>query len=148
MGAVAPTGRPKANLWPRGWDGWDPQPPKSQNFPFYAFPELFRGQILAIHTQTFGKTFRKPVLTRTFAKSNFFQPFSDLVLSREYIFQGESPAHFSSCRSRHLASKEASGAFASFRARRVSIDEPVFSPNAMRNCLIINRNVSKVALKA
>ena len=43
--------------------------------------------------------------------------------------------------SRHLASKEVSGAFASCRARKVSMDEPIFSPNAMRNCLIINRNV-------
>ena len=43
--------------------------------------------------------------------------------------------------SRHLASKQPSGAFASCRARKVSMDEPIFSPNAMRNCLIINRNV-------
>ena len=41
--------------------------------------------------------------------------------------------------SRHLASKEVSGAFTSCRARKVSMDEPIFSPNAMRNCLIINR---------
>ena len=60
---------------------------------------------------------------------------------RRIYFQGRSPAHFSNCRSRHLASKEASGAFASCRARKVSMDEPIFSPNAMRNCLIINRNV-------
>ena len=50
--------------------------------------------------------------------------------------------------SRHLASKQASGAFATCQAQKVSMDEPMFSPNAMRNCLIINRNVSKVALEA
>ena len=56
-------------------------------------------------------------------------------------FQGESPAHLENRQSRHLASKQASGAFATCRARKVSMDEPVFSPNAMRKCLIINLNV-------
>ncbi len=43
--------------------------------------------------------------------------------------------------SRHLASKQPSGAFGTCRARKVSMDEPGFSPNGMRNCLIINRKV-------
>ena len=63
-------------------------------------------------------------------------------------FQGKSPAHFENRQSRHLASKQASGAFGTCRARKVSMDEPIFSPNAMRKCLIINRNVKKVALEA
>ena len=60
---------------------------------------------------------------------------------RGIYFQGRSPDHFSNCRSRHLAYKQASGAFASHPARKVSIDEPIFSPNAMRKCLIINLTV-------
>ena len=43
--------------------------------------------------------------------------------------------------SRHLASKQPSGAFGTCPARKVSMDEPILSPNAMRNCLIINRKV-------
>ena len=61
--------------------------PKSPKIPFYAFPELFRGQILAIHTLEFGKIFRISILTRTFAFSKISHQISGLVLSREYIFR-------------------------------------------------------------
>ena len=70
-------------------DGEARTPHKSKCVPFYAFPELFRGQILAIHTQIFGKIFRKPVWTRTFAKYKCSQQFSGLVRSRECIFREE-----------------------------------------------------------
>ena len=40
-------------------------------------------------------------------------------------FQGKSPVHFEKRQSRHLASKRASGAFGTCRARKVSMDEPV-----------------------
>ena len=69
--------------------GGTPNPPKFPNSPFYAFPELFRGQILAIHILTFGKIFRRAISTRTFAKSTKSQQSSGLVLSREYIFREE-----------------------------------------------------------
>ena len=69
-------------------------PHKSPNFPFYAFPELFRGQILAIHTVEFGKMFRTAILTRTFAFSQISDPISGLVLSGEYIFREEARTIF------------------------------------------------------
>ena len=53
----------------RGGDGPRTHPHKSPIGPIYAFPELFRSQILAIHIPTFGKIFRTAVLSRTFANS-------------------------------------------------------------------------------
>ena len=70
-------------------DGARPPDPKIPIGPIYAFPELFRGQILAIHTLEFGKIFRISILTRTFAFSKISHPISGLVLSREYIFREE-----------------------------------------------------------
>ena len=64
-------------------------PPKSPIGPIYAFPELFRGQILAIHILTFGKIFRRAILTTTFAFSKISQQISGLVLSGEYISREE-----------------------------------------------------------
>ena len=66
--------------------GLDP-PPKPPIGPIYAFPELFPGQILAIHILETGKIFRRAILTTTFAFSEISQQISGLVLSREYIFR-------------------------------------------------------------
>ena len=66
--------------------GLDP-PPKPPIGPIYAFPELFPGQILAIHILEIGKIFRRAILTTTFAFSEISQQISGLVLSREYIFR-------------------------------------------------------------
>ena len=75
-------------------DGARPPDPKTPIGPIYAFPELFRGQILAIHTLEFGKIFRTAILTRTFAFSKISDPISGLVLSGEYIFREEARTIF------------------------------------------------------
>ena len=47
--------------------GPGPPTPKIPIGAIYASPELFPGQILAIHIQTFGKIIRRAILIRTFA---------------------------------------------------------------------------------
>ena len=72
----------------RGGDG--PRTPhKSPIGPIYAFPELFRGQILAIHIQTFGKIFRTAVLTRRFAISIFFNLFLSALFCKGNTISGK-----------------------------------------------------------
>ena len=132
---------------PQNPDHWAPRP-KNPNWAHLCIP----GIVLRPDSRDSYSNIRGNIPESHFDKNiciiqNSPTHFWPCSIKRIY-FQGRSPVHFSNCRSRHLAFKEASGAFASSPARKVSMDEPIFSPNAMRNCLIINLTVSKVALEA